>query len=278
VTIITNGNYFSRIALQNLLRSQSDDLIVQVFVTTGLRKSSGNRANEAFRLLRLWGARYSLYKIATYVVPALGERIQRRPLFVRAECERLGLQYHVVRNVNSAPATKIIGAFVPDLIVSYSCPYKIGNELLSIPRIGSLNCHSSLLPAYAGVCTYVHVLAEGQTTTGVTVHEMVSRFDAGRILAQEKIPIPDGTSVFELFATQCRVAGQLLPRVVKECLASGSVGGTAQELSERSYRGEPTKDDVSRLRARGHRLLRMKDMPELMGAGSNRGELNTTNA
>jgi methionyl-tRNA formyltransferase len=261
VTIVTNGNYFSHLGLRRLLAS--DDIELQVFVTTGLRKTSGNRAKEALQLIRRWGLRYAGYKVATYALPFAGEKLGRRTLTVRTACERLGIPCHVIRSVNTPPALELIRNFAPDLVVSFSCPYKIGNELLSIPHIGSMNVHSSLLPAYAGVCTYIHVLADGQSATGITVHEMVSRFDAGRILAQAEVPIEPGSSVFTLFATQCDVAGTLLHRAVCQALEARAIDGSAQDLEKRTYRGEPTKSDVARLRNNGHRLLRPADTGKL---------------
>ena len=257
VTIVTNGNYFSHIGLRRLLAA--DDVELQVFVTTGLRKTSGNRAKEALELLRKWGFRYTAYKVATYALPFAGEKVARRTLTVRAACERLGIPCHVIRSVNTSPALELIGDFAPDLLVSFSCPYKIGKELLATPRIGSMNVHSSLLPAYAGVCTYIHVLADAQPVTGVTVHEMVSRFDAGRILAQQEVAIGPRTSVFSLFATQCEIAGVLLYDAVRESLDAGAIGGHEQDFGQRTYRGEPTRGDVARLRSNGHRLLRPTD-------------------
>lgn len=264
VTVVTNGNYFSHLGLRRLLAATADDIELQVFVTTGLRKTSGNRAKEAVSLLRKWGLRYTAYKLATYVLPSAGERLGRRTLTVRSACDRLGITCHVVRSVNRAPAVALIREFAPDLLISFSCPYKIGTELLALPRIGSMNVHSSLLPAYAGVCTYVHVLADGQPVTGVTVHEMVSRFDAGRILAQAEVPIGPRTSVFSLFATQCDLAGALLHGAVRDCLEAGAIGGTEQDFAQRTYRGEPTRSDIRRLRGRGHRLVRPSDMRTLL--------------
>ena len=159
---------------------------------------------------------------------------------------------------------ELIRDFAPDLVVSFSCPYKIGDEVLGIPRIGSLNVHSSLLPAYAGVCTYIHVLADGQEVTGVTVHEMVSRFDAGRILAQREVAIQPGASVLSLFLTQCEIAGELLHEAVLRCLDTEAIEGREQDIGARTYRREPTKDDISRLRRRGHRLLRTTDAKALV--------------
>lgn len=264
VTIVTNGNVFSHLGLRTLLAADPADIELQVFVTTGLRKTSGNRAREAWQLLRRWGLRYTAYKVATYALPFAGERLGRQTLTVRTACQRRGITCHVARSVNRPPALEQIRDFAPDLLVSFSCPYKIGKELLSIPRIGSLNVHSSLLPAYAGVCTYIHVLADRQPVTGVTVHEMVSRFDAGRILAQQEVRIEPHTSVCSLFATQCDLAATLLDGAVRQCLDADAIGGTEQDFGQRSYRGEPARSDIARLRQDGHRLLRAGDARVLL--------------
>ena len=264
VTIITNGNFFSHVGLQELLARDGDDIELQVFITTGLRRTSGNRAKEALQLLRRWGIRYMSYKLTTYILPLVGEKLGRRTLTVRTACRKQGISCHVARSVNTTAARQVIGDFAPDLVVSFSCPYKIGDELLGLARVGCLNVHSSLLPAYAGVCTYVHVLADGQPVTGVTVHEMVSRFDAGKIVAQREVPITPGTSVFSLFSTQCRIVGHLLDGAVRECLDTAAISGAEQDLGQRSYRSEPTRDDIARLRRRGHRLLRARDALRLL--------------
>ncbi|MGH8545142.1 MAG: methionyl-tRNA formyltransferase [Gammaproteobacteria bacterium] len=257
VVIVTNGNLFSSVALRRVLAD--DSIAYHVFVTTGLRRPKRRRSAEAARLLRVWGVRYASYKVATYAVPAIGSVLARQPLTVLDYCRKRGIPCDVVRNVNDRDAVSRIERLEPDLLVSYSCPYRIRSQLLSVPRIGSVNVHSSLLPAYAGVCTYIHVLANGETETGVTVHEMVEEFDAGRLLAQERIAITPGMSVAELFARQSDLGGRLLHDVIKRSLTQRALSGTAQDLSQRSYFGEPTKENVRRLRRRGHRLLHPHD-------------------
>lgn len=248
VVVVTNGNFFSMLALRQVLEPDG----FHVFVTTGLRRPKGNRLAEAWRLFRVWGLRYTAYKVATYALPA----VSRRPLSVVAVCKERGIPCEVVRNVNDEGVAARIAALQPDLLVSYSCPYRIKAPLLAVPRVGAVNVHSSLLPAYAGVCTYIHVLANGEAQTGVTVHEMVEEFDAGRVLAQEPVAIEPGMSVARLFAIQSVAAGRLL----KDVIGRRSVEGRPQDRSRRSYFGEPTKADVKRLRARGHRLLRLADL------------------
>lgn len=283
VAVVTNGNYFANLALHPLLRRTSSDVDYRVVVTSGLRSQHGNRAVEALGLFRRWGARYSAYKLATLGLPRLlaimpsaraGEELPNAPLLrrrattVASTCRQLGIAMRTVRNVNDDPGAAWLAEFEPDLLLSFSCPYRIGPGLLDLPSIGSLNVHSSLLPEYAGVCTYVHVLADGRTTTGVTVHEMVEKFDAGRVIAQREVPIDAGTSVFALFSEQCRVAGDLLVASVRECIDLGKVCGDLQDESRRTYFGEPGRGDIARLRANGHRLLRWRDVSRLARGAS----------
>jgi UDP-4-amino-4-deoxy-L-arabinose formyltransferase/UDP-glucuronic acid dehydrogenase (UDP-4-keto-hexauronic acid decarboxylating) len=168
--------------------------------------------------------------------------------------------------VNLQAIRDSIHAFAPDILLSFSCPYRIRRKLLAIPRIGCLNVHSSLLPAYAGVCTYIHVLARREMATGVTVHEMVDRFDAGRIVAQARLDIPSGVSTFRLFSRQCTLAGDLLPGAIRACLEAGTIVGRQQDLESRSYFGEPTAADIRQLRANGYCLLAREDWPRLFTA------------
>ena len=55
----------------------------------------------------------------------------------------------------------------------------IGEELLAIPPLGAYNLHGSLLPAYRGRCPVNWVLVNGEPRTGVTLHHMVKKADAG---------------------------------------------------------------------------------------------------
>lgn len=262
VAVLTNGNHFANLVLTPLLWRTDLDLLV--VVTTGLRKQRGNRAVEAWSLLRRWGPRYAAYKVGTYAVPALAEALGRRPQFVLSTCREAGVRVEVARNVNDVEVVEVLRRFAPDVLVSVSCPYRVGEQLLALPRAGALNVHSSLLPAYAGIGTYVHVLAAGEPVTGVTVHEMVERFDAGRIVGQRSIRIPDGLSVYGLFSAQCRVAADLLTEAVDRALEQGDVGGVPQDQAARTYFGEPTRLEVDRARRRGHPLVRMRELSGLL--------------
>ncbi len=255
IALVTNGHYFANLALEPLLADTADHWEWQVIVTTGLRRPRRNQLTETLRLFGTWGWRYTAYKILTYAWPLLLQLVSRRTFFVGATCRRLGMRVVRLRNVNRPESVAVIAAFRPDIVLSFSCPYRIETSVLSLSRVGNMNVHASLLPKYAGIGAYVHVLAHGESVTGVTVHEMIHEFDAGPIVAQRPLAISPGESMFELFARQCREATSLLRAAIDLCLEAGRVVGTEQDLTRRTYFGEPNRRDVEALRTRGHRLM-----------------------
>jgi len=88
-----------------------------------------------------------------------------------------------------------------------------------------VNIHPALLPKYGGKGMYGHhvheaVLAAGEVESGCTVHLVNERYDEGRILGRQKVPVlPDDdadTLAARVFAAEC----ELYPRVLAE-LAAG---------------------------------------------------------
>lgn len=257
ILVITNGNYFAQQVLRPLMLSRhGEDTRVVLASGAGHLSSRGTRSS----LLRSWGLRYATYKLGVqYGLPILG-RLLRKPLTVRQLAAREGSPCEVVPDANSPDFLARLGEIEPDLIVSVSCPHRLTNDILDSARIGSINVHTSLLPAYAGVSTYVHMLAEHPPVVGVTVHEMIERLDAGVVLGQQRTAIEPGESVFGFFSRLCVLGGGLLKDVVEDALLSGRLVGSSQDLAARSYRPEPTAADIKAARRRGHRLLHTAEL------------------
>ncbi len=182
------------------------------------------------------------------------------PRMVGCACSQMGLSTRRVRNVNHSETIAAIREFGPDILLSYSCPYKIQKPILDIPTIGCLNVHSSLLPAYAGICTYIHVLAHGEKTTGISIHEMLEKFDSGRIVNQASVNITPGISVLGLFSELSKMAGPMMVHSIDQIFQAGRIEGADQDLSFRTYFGEPSRADISRLRKNGYHLIKINEM------------------
>lgn len=83
----------------------------------------------------------------------------------------------------------------PDISVVVAYGHILTREVLDVPRLGSINLHSSLLPELRGAAPINWAIARGYEETGVTVMRMVEAMDAGPIIHQAAEPIlPDETA------------------------------------------------------------------------------------
>ncbi|XP_046858796.1 methionyl-tRNA formyltransferase, mitochondrial-like [Xenia sp. Carnegie-2017] len=77
-----------------------------------------------------------------------------------------------------------------DLGIVVSFGYFIPAEIINNFPCGAINVHPSLLPRWRGPSPIAHTILQGDTETGVSVIELSpKKFDAGKILTQEKIQI-----------------------------------------------------------------------------------------
>jgi methionyl-tRNA formyltransferase len=79
----------------------------------------------------------------------------------------------------------------PDIMIVVAYGLILPRELLDVPRLGCVNIHVSLLPAYRGAAPIQRVILAGEKTTGVTIMQMDAGMDTGAILIQQKIAIEE---------------------------------------------------------------------------------------
>jgi phosphoribosylglycinamide formyltransferase-1 len=87
-----------------------------------------------------------------------------------------------------------------------------------------INIHPSLLPAYRGLHTHERALADGVAEHGCTVHFVEPEVDAGRVLAQARVPVLPGDSADTLAARVLVEEHRIYPRALAE-VASTIAGG-----------------------------------------------------
>ncbi len=112
----------------------------------------------------------------------------------------------------------------PDLVLCWGFGWKLPQEALDVPRLGSVNHHPALLPRHRGPIPLSWALRENDGTFGMTWHRMDAELDTGAILAQKTVPIEDDwTTIEEMGPTLLQAAFELLPQVF-ERLAAGDPG------------------------------------------------------
>lgn len=159
----------------------------------------------------------------------------------RLAAER-GIPVYAPDDVNHPLWVDRITELKPEVIFSFYYRNLLGEAILNSARIGAFNLHGSLLPAYRGRAPLNWVLVNGETQTGVTLHRMISRADAGAIIAQQSVEIADDDDALSLHRKLTESAKHLLEGILPT-LKSGTFSETAQDESKASYVGRRTPED-----------------------------------
>ena len=131
----------------------------------------------------------------------------------------------------------------PDFIFSFYYRYMIPQEMLDTARVAALNLHGSLLPKFRGRCPVNWVLIKGEQKSGVTLHVMEAKPDAGDIVAQKEVEIAFDDTAHSLFL-KLASAARLLMRDILPQLLSGSFPRMAQTGPPSYYGGRRPEDGL----------------------------------
>lgn len=143
---------------------------------------------------------------------------------------------------NSQTVIQQVADCQPDFIFSFYYRHMLGQDLLAIPSRGAFNVHGSLLPKYRGRVPVNWAIIHGEKTSGVSLHSMVSKPDAGDLLAQRAVPILRNDTAFDVFQKLKCSAESLLMDVVPEMVA-GKIKGRPMDLESGSYFGGRKPED-----------------------------------
>ncbi|AVF35043.1 bifunctional UDP-4-amino-4-deoxy-L-arabinose formyltransferase/UDP-glucuronic acid oxidase ArnA [Rahnella sikkimica] len=154
----------------------------------------------------------------------------------------LNLPVYAPEDVNHPLWVDRIRALQPDVIFSFYYRNMLSEEILSLAPRGGFNLHGSLLPRYRGRAPVNWVLLNGETETGVTLHKMVKRPDAGDIVGQHKVAIAADDTALKLHAKVREAAKELLTTLLPE-MKAGKITLTPQDETQASYFGRRTAAD-----------------------------------
>jgi len=152
-----------------------------------------------------------------------------------------------------------IRALEPQYLLSFYYRTLLDEELLASARWGALNMHGSLLPHYRGRAPVNWAIANGERETGVTLHYMVRRPDAGGIIAQERVAIGRDDAALDVSLAVAAAGARLLTRCLP-LLAAGPPPARPMDLAAGSYYGrrspEDGRIDLAQPAERTHALIR----------------------
>jgi methionyl-tRNA formyltransferase len=121
-------------------------------------------------------------------------------------------------------------ALEPDLSVVVAYGHILSQQIIDLPRLGTINIHASLLPRLRGAGPIQAAILEGHSETGVTIMRMVKALDAGPSILQVRTPIPDDETYGEL---QLRLA-EMGAMALIEALALIELGQAVEQPQDDS--------------------------------------------
>ena len=92
-------------------------------------------------------------------------------------------------------------------------------KILSLPKFGCVNVHTSLLPKYRGAAPIQWAIANGETETGVTIMKMDAGMDTGPILTQRTTPISSDDNAQTLYDRLGELGAELLIETIPDYVA-----------------------------------------------------------
>jgi len=153
-----------------------------------------------------------------------------------------GVKVYTTEEVNSPDWIAKIAAVNPDVIFSFYYRKMIGREIIDLPRVGAFNLHGSYLPHYRGRCPVNWVIINGEKQTGVTLHYMINKPDAGDIVGQKPVVVESSDTAKTLYDKLCWAAKELLDEVLP-LIKKGQIPRQKQDLKEGSYYGGRRPED-----------------------------------
>ena len=147
---------------------------------------------------------------------------------VKLAAEAYGLPVLQPTNLKSPEFQAELKGYAADLQVVVAFRM-LPEAVWSMPRLGSINIHASLLPQYRGAAPINWALMHGEAETGVTSFFLRHEIDTGDLIFQERVAIVPDDDFGSLYDKLKAVGADLARRSV-EAIATGTAPSTPQEL------------------------------------------------
>ncbi|MGI6732824.1 MAG: methionyl-tRNA formyltransferase [Anaerovoracaceae bacterium] len=169
-----------------------------------------------------------------------GMKVQPTP--VKIQAEEYGIPVLQPESISdSSELIRYLQETDPDIIVVAAYGKLLPKSLLSLPRLGCVNIHASLLPKYRGAAPIQRAILSGDAETGVTLMYMSEGMDEGDMIAKKAVPI-DNKTAGQLWNELALLGADLLAETLP-AIEAGTAGRTAQDSNLATYAPKITKED-----------------------------------
>jgi len=149
---------------------------------------------------------------------------------------------HQPEKIRALEVQHLLEQLAPDFIVIIAYGQIIPSRLLSIPRLGWINLHASLLPKYRGAAPINWTVANGETRSGLTTMRIDAGMDTGDILLQREMEICAAETAPELAGRMSEAGAPLMEETLRR-LEAGTIVPRHQNHAEATVAPILKKED-----------------------------------
>ena len=153
---------------------------------------------------------------------------------VKAFAQEHGIAVYQPVRVKAPDFVNVLRGLAPDLIVVVAFGQILSKEILSLPPLGCINVHASLLPRYRGAAPMQWAIVRGEKETGVTTMFMDEGLDTGDMLLREKLPITQTMTAAELHDAMMKLGADVLEKTLFS-LSEGTLKRMPQDDALSTY-------------------------------------------
>lgn len=172
-------------------------------------------------------AQFNIVGVITMPDKPAGRGYKLHPSPVKTYALSQGLKVLQPENLKSETFLSELKALRADLQIVVA--FRMLPEIVwDMPRLGTFNLHSSLLPQYRGAAPINWAIINGDTKSGVTTFFLSHEIDTGRIIFQEETPISDNDTAETLHDRLMTMGADLVTKTVNGILTN-TINPTPQE-------------------------------------------------
>lgn len=194
-------------------------------------------------LLRLIQSQHEIVAVYTQPDKPVGRGLKLAPTPIKA----LALQHHLPiyqpLSLKTPEAQHQLKQHDADVMVVAAYGMLLPEVVLSIPRLGCINIHPSLLPRYRGAAPIQRTILGGDEITGVTIMQMDKGLDTGPMLLQENYKVKLGETALSLHDEMAKMGADLLISAL-DLIERGQIVPKPQPNEGATYAHKITKEEA----------------------------------
>jgi methionyl-tRNA formyltransferase len=165
------------------------------------------------------------------------ERAGARPDALRLAAEERAVPTHRFASLRGPDAAQAMSDSRADIAIMAFVLQFAPQELVSIPRYGTIQYHPSLLPRYRGPSSINWPIIKGDAETGLTIFRPTDGLDEGPVILQRTTPIGPDDTLGAVYFDRLFPMGVAALLEAADLVVAGRHTEVEQDESQASYEG-----------------------------------------